>query len=393
MKELFLLKYGEVALKGLNRSTFEARLLASLRRRLRNVGEFNVRAAQSTVYVEPADEFQDTERAWEICSRLFGIATLSRAAMCEKDPEAIAKLAVEYAVPILQQYPSFKVEAKRSDKRFPMDSPELCAFVGGRILQACPSLKVNVREPGVTLFVEIRDFGAYIHAGKSEGAGGLPPGCGGRAALLLSGGIDSPVAGYMMAKRGLSLTCVHFASPPYTSEQAEEKVCELAAILTDYTDLDLLIVPFTEQQLAIRDLCPEDMATLIFRRMMMRTAEELVSTRGCKALITGESLGQVASQTLDGLCVSDSVCRMPVFRPLIGMDKTEITAMARKIGTFETSILPYEDCCTVFTPKHPRTRPDEEYARRSEEKLPVEELVRKAVEETRHVRVERKYLV
>ena len=393
MKELFLLKYGEVALKGLNRSTFESRLMSALRHRLRTVGDFRISSAQSTVYVEPVDEYQDNERAFEICSRLFGIASLSRAVMCEKDPEAIANLAVEYALPILQSYPSFKVEAKRSDKRFPMTSPELCAFVGGKLLSADPHLRVNVREPGITLYVEVRDFGAYIHAGRFEGAGGLPPGCGGRAALLLSGGIDSPVAGYMMAKRGLSLTCVHFASPPYTSEQAEEKVCELAAILADYADIDMLVVPFTEQQLAIRDLCPEDMATLIFRRMMMRTAERLVQSRGCKALITGESLGQVASQTLDGLCVSDSVCHMPVFRPLIGMDKTEITAIARKIGTFETSILPYEDCCTVFTPKHPRTRPDEDYARESEANLPVDELVEKAVREAYHVRLSRKYLV
>lgn len=381
MKEVLLLKYGEIALKGLNRSSFEERLINALSRRLKPLGHFSIVQAQSTLYVTPEDDAADINAAFEVCRRLFGISSLSRAVECEKDVEAIAAQTISHAGPALLNYENFKVECRRADKRFPLTSPELASLLGGRLQEAYPTLKVNVVNPAVTVYVEVRDFAAYVHVGRTEGAGGLPPGCGGRAALLLSGGIDSPVAGYMMAKRGIELVCIHFASPPYTSSQAEEKVCELAGQLSVYCGtITLFIVPFTEAQLAIKEKCPEDMATILLRRMMMRVASVLAKKSGCKALITGESLGQVASQTLDGICTTDAVCSVPVFRPLIGMDKEEITVRARKIGTFETSILPYEDCCTIFTPKHPKTKPDAEYADRCEEALDVEAYVAAAAD-------------
>ena len=358
MKEIILIKNGEIALKGLNRSTFEDRLIKNMRRRLSSLGSFSFKKAQSTIYITPPEEIEDLSEAEDIIKRIFGIAAYSRAASCQKDFEEIKKTAVSYLGEELKNARTFKVEAKRSDKSFPLKSPQICAELGGYILESFPHLRVDVHNPEITVFVEIRDFAAYIHREQQKGAGGLPVGSGGKAGLLISGGIDSPVAGYMMAKRGIELSAIHFVSPPYTSERAKEKVIKLTEEISRYAgSIRLYVVPFTKIQEEIRTKCPEDFFTLIMRRFMMEIAQRITEKEGGRALITGESLGQVASQTLPALCTTDAVCRIPALRPLIGMDKEEIVAISRRIGTFETSILPYEDCCTVFTPKHPRTNP------------------------------------
>ncbi len=380
MKEIILLKLGEIVLKGLNRKNFEDTLLRTVRRRLAKIGEFRVRAAQSTVYVEPMNDDADMDEAAECVSRIFGVAAFARACTAEKDLEKIKTAAAEYLADTLEGIKTFKVEAKRSDKKFPYNSPEICNEVGGYLLEKFPDLTVNVHEPDVIVTVEIRDFGAYIRAGLIRGAGGIPVGTGGKACVLISGGIDSPVAAYMMAKRGLELMAVHFASPPYTSERAEEKVVELLKKVARYSGrLKMYTVPFTKIQTEIRDKCKEDYFTLIMRRFMMEIAERLAVDKGAQALITGESLGQVASQTVGAIGCTDAVCGMPVFRPLIGMDKEEIIEISRKIDTFDISIQPYEDCCTVFTPRHPRTKPVLEKVIEEQNKIDSAPLIEEAV--------------
>lgn len=383
MKEIILVKNGEIALKGLNRGTFEDMLIQNIKRRLRSLGDFSYRKAQSTIYITPTSEGIDLEAAVERLGKVFGIAAISRAAVVEKDFDAIRKAAIEYLSDALADVSTFKVEAKRSDKQFPMNSPEIMRELGGYILDKFPHLSVDVHRPQLTVIVEVRDFGAYIHSTPIPGAGGMPAGSAGQAMLLLSGGIDSPVAGYMMAKRGLSLGAIHFVSPPYTSDRALQKVETLAEELCDYCGkIDLYVVPFTELQEALRDHCPEELFTILMRRMMMRIADRIAKENDMQALVTGESVAQVASQTLPALVCTDIVAEMPVFRPVIGMDKSDIIAIAQKIGTFETSILPYEDCCTVFTPKHPRTKPKLESVEAAECQFDFAPLLEAAIRET-----------
>lgn len=357
MNEIILLKGGEMVLKGLNRHTFEDRTIQNAKRRLAGLGSFRIWKSQSTIYVQPKEEL-DMDEAVRRLGQVFGIAALCRARVSPKVWEDIRRDTLEYLAHDLAAARTFKVEARRSDKSFPMNSPAICRELGAAILEAHPHLQVDVHNPQITVTVEVREQDAYIHLDQLPGAGGIPVGTGGRAALLLSGGIDSPVSGYMMAKRGLELIAIHFAAPPYTSDRARQKVVELGRIMTAYTgSLSLYVVPFTAIQEELRRGAPEDYFTILMRRYMMRIAEIIALEEGCGGLVTGESLGQVASQTLQALACTDTVTRLPVLRPLIGMDKGEIVALARKMGTFETSILPYEDCCTVFTPRHPRTKP------------------------------------
>ena len=385
MKEIILIKNGELILKGLNRSNFEDILIKNMRRRLKNLGEVSIRKAQSTIYVEPQSDDFDFDEALERVGLIFGIAGYSRACVCEKSMEDILSRSVEYLRESLENIKTFKVEAKRADKSFPLTSPEICRELGGTLLRAFPHLKVDVHNTDKTGFVEIRDDNAYVRAEQLTGAGGLPVGTAGTASILISGGIDSPVAAWTMAKRGLRLNAIHFASPPYTSARAELKVRTLLSKVARYSGcINLAIVPFTEIQDKIAELCPEDYFTLIMRRMMMRISEKLAQKSGSLALITGESLGQVASQTLPALVTTDSVVNMPVLRPLIGMDKEEIIRISRNIDTFETSILPYEDCCTVFTPKHPKTRPTLELCEKAEAALNIDELIEKAIANTEY---------
>lgn len=389
MKEIILIKNGELVLKGLNRSTFESILTKNIRRRLHDLGKISIKTSQSTIYIEPQSEDFDFEEAIDRVGKIFGIAAFSRCAELQKDMNEILSVAAEYVKPALSHVKTFKVEAKRSDKAFPYKSPEIAREVGAVILSAMPHLRVDVHNPDVVVTVEIRDYAAYIHAGQLSGAGGLPVGTAGKATVLISGGIDSPVAAYRMAKRGLILNAVHFASPPYTGPLAEKKVKTLLSKVAAYSgDIRLGIVPFTEIQEAIGENCKEEYFTLIMRRMMMRIAQKLALDSGSKALITGESLGQVASQTLPALAVTDIVVdSIPVFRPLIGMDKEEIITVSRHIDAFETSILPYEDCCTVFTPKHPRTRPTVEDTLAAESVFDFEPLIETAINNTRYYRI------
>ncbi|MCH5198053.1 MAG: tRNA 4-thiouridine(8) synthase ThiI [Oscillospiraceae bacterium] len=374
MKEIILLKDGELALKGLNRSTFEDMLIKNMRDRLKGLGEFKFVKSQSTITAEPQSEDIDLDEAVLRIQKVFGIVGISRAAVCEKDIHKITHTACEYLADELMFAKTFKVKAKRSDKKFPFDSPAICDEVGGAILSKFRNIKVDVHNPEITVTVEVRDRFAYIHGTQLKGAGGMPTGTGGRACVLISGGIDSPVAAYMMSKRGVKLTAVHFASPPYTSELAEQKVHELLGKVAQYSGrINLFTVRFTELQEAIRDFCPEEMFTVTMRRMMMKVASRIASWQGCDALITGESLGQVASQTINALKCTDECAGLPVFRPVIGMDKSEIVEISRKIDAFDISIRPYEDCCTVFTPRHPRTRPTPEYAREIEALIPDED--------------------
>lgn len=385
MKEIILIKNGELALKGLNRGNFEDILIKNIRRRLRDLGKVEIRKAQSAIYIEPKDDDFDFEEALERISLIFGIAAFSRACVCEKNMDDILTKSVEYLRTTLENVKTFKVEAKRSDKKFPLKSPEICRELGGVLLANYHHLKVDVHNPDVVINVEIRDFSAYVRGEQLQGAGGLPVGTAGTASILISGGIDSPVAAWTMAKRGLRLNAIHFASPPYTSARAEMKVKTLLSKVARYSgNINLAIVPFTEIQDEIAKNCPEDYFTLIMRRMMMRISEKLAATTGSLALITGESLGQVASQTLPALVTTDSVVNTPVLRPLIGMDKEEIITISRKIDAFETSILPYEDCCTVFTPKHPKTRPTLELCEQAEKGLKIDELIEKAIAETEY---------
>ncbi len=390
MKQIILCYQGEMALKGLNKATFEASLAKAVRFRLRDLGEFKVYKAQSTLYIEPETEDADMDEAFRRVSRVFGIAAMSRAAVCEKDFDAICAAAGEYLAGSLRAARTFKVEAKRSDKRFPMKSPEISRELGGYLLSRFPHLKVDVHNPDLTVMVEVRDFAAYVHGDKVPGAGGLPVGTSGRALNMLSGGIDSPVAAWRMARRGLALHHIHFASPPYTSERAKLKVKALAQIVSEWTGSCVLyVVPYTEPQEYIRDHGPAPLFTVLMRRSMLRIAHQIAESIDCQAIVTGESLAQVASQTLRALACTDEVQPLPVLRPLIGMDKSEIVATSRAIGAFETSILPYEDCCTIFTPPHPKTRPTLEEIRAAEEAMPgLAELEKKAAAEVERIRID-----
>ena len=382
MKEVLLLKCGEIVLKGLNRKTFEDKLVGNIKRRLKHVAPCEVTMRQSVIYVW-IGEGGDADAIMDAVKKIFGIALICRAAVCGKTLDEMQEPAETYLAGRIAGAKSCKVETKRGDKRFPMTSIQVSQHIGGNLADKYENLRPDMHTPDLTIHLEIRDQHAFVHAGPEPGAGGMPVGANGRAAMLLSGGIDSPVAGYMMAKRGLELVAIHFFSYPYTSERAKEKVLELAEILTAYTGrMPLLVVPFTKIQEAIRDCCHEELFTLIMRRFMMRIAEKLAVREGCGGLITGESLGQVASQTMPAMAVTGAVCSLPVFRPVIGMDKEEIVRIARKIGTFETSILPYEDCCTVFTPKHPNTRPKMPKILEAESHLDVDALVEEAVNGT-----------
>lgn len=388
MKEIFLLKLGEIVLKGANRRQFEDKLRQNIRRRMKAFGNFDVYLMQSTVYVEPMDEVADVDGAWEACHCIFGLVSLCRCRACEKDMDRIYETVEEYLGDDLDCASSFKVESKRSDKRFPLNSMEISREIGGRLAEAHPACIVDVHKPQYTVYVEVRDLAAYVHGPAEPGAGGLPTGVGGRAMCLLSGGIDSPVAAYMIAKRGVEVECVHFFSYPYTSELAKNKVMELARLVTKYCGrMTVNIVGFTKIQEAIRDNCPEEFFTLIMRRFMMEISQRIALQDGCGALITGENLGQVASQTMQAMQVTGAVVDIPIFMPLIGMDKEEIVTIARKIGTMETSVLPYEDCCTVFTPKHPKTKPTIGQLIHAEKKLDREALILEALESVEKIAV------
>ena len=388
MQEMILCKLGEVVLKGLNRRSFEDKLIANLRRRVAKCGNWRIYSKQSTIYVEPAGEGCAFDAAFDACRQVFGVVAVSRALPCEKSVQAIIETAKTYLRDELSTAKSFKVESKRADKSFSLTSIQLSQQVGGALHQAFPNLEVNVHDPELTVFLEIRDDAAFVHGPAVPGAGGLPLGMGGTAVTLLSGGIDSPVSSWMMAKRGVLLEPVHFFSPPYTSEAAKEKVLQLARELTPWVGrMRVQIVPFTEIQEEIRRNCPEDFFTLIMRRFMMRLAQMCAEEIGAKALVTGECLGQVASQTIEALRVTEDVVSLPVLRPLIGMDKEEIVRLSRRVGTFDTSILPYEDCCTVFTPRHPKTKPHLDEVREAESVLDVEALCRRAMDGREFVKI------
>ena len=388
MKEIFLLKLGEIVLKGANKRQFESRLRQNVRRRMKKFGEFDVYIMQSTVYVEPKDELADVDGAWEACRTIFGVVSLCRCRPCEKNLDAIFEAIENYLGDDLDCARSFKVESKRSDKQFPMTSIQLSQEIGGRLAEAHPGVSVDVHHPDYTVYVEVRDFAAYVHGPAEPGAGGLPTGVGGRAMCLLSGGIDSPVAAYMIAKRGVEIEAVHFFSYPYTSQLAKDKVVELARLVAKYSGkMTVNVVPFTEIQEAIRDNCPEEYFTLVMRRFMMEISQRIARHDGCGALITGENLGQVASQTMEAMTVTGAVVDMPIFMPLVGMDKEEIVTIARKIGTLETSILPYEDCCTVFTPKHPKTKPTLGQLMNAEKNLDREALMERALAGVEKIKV------
>ena len=388
MNEMILLKLGEMVLKGLNRRSFEDKLQANIHRRLNNLGKFRVYTRQSTTYVEPVNEDCDMDAAYEAMKKVFGVVGVSRARSCEKDKDAILAAAQEYLDDQLRHARTFKVETKRADKTFPMTSIQLSQYVGGELHERYENLEVDVHNPELTVHLEVRDYAAFVHADPEPGAGGLPVGINGRAVSLLSGGIDSPVSSYMIAKRGIALEMVHFFSYPYTSPEAKDKVIELARLLTPYCGhMTVHVVPFTKIQEELRRSCPEELFTIVMRRFMMRIAQEVAKRCGAKALVTGECLGQVASQTMEAMMCTGAVVQLPVLRPCVGMDKEEIVQVSRKIGTYDTSILPYEDCCTVFTPRHPRLRPllsEMDYA---EEKLDIEAMVKEAVDNIERIQV------
>ena len=380
VRDMILLKEGEVVLKGLNKRYFEQKLTQNIRRRLKDYGSFKVNALQSVIYVEPQNDEADIDGAFEALKKVFGIMTLTRAIACDKDPDVILRTAMEYLDEELRAARTFKVESKRSDKGFPMTSIQLSQYVGGEINEAYDNLTADMHTPDVIVHLEVRDKAAYVHGRPVPGAGGMPVGSNGTAVSLLSGGIDSPVSTYMMAKRGLRIIPVHFFSFPYTSELAKEKVIDLAKILTGWCGRMIVeIVPFTHIQEEIRAKCPEEYFTIIMRRFMMRIADEIAKANDCGAIVTGESLGQVASQTMEAMHCTGHACTLPILRPLVGMDKEEVIRISRHIGTFDTSILPYEDCCTVFTPRHPSTHPKLDKVLEAEAALNVEALVQEAI--------------
>lgn len=383
MKEIILCKYGEIALKGLNKRNFEDVLMKNVKRRLNPIGKFHYTRAQSTIYIEPLDDGIDMDKVLSKLKKIFGIAKISRSYECEKSLEGINKEAVPALEDELLCAKTFKVETKRADKTFYLKSPEISMEVGGMILDAYPHLEVDVHNPDVTVLVEIRENNAYVSAGKIDGAGGIPIGTSGRAMLLLSGGIDSPVAGYMISKRGVVLDAIHFEAPPYTSERAKLKVMKLAERMAEYTGrIKFHCVPFTRIQEELKNNCPEDLFTIIMRRLMMEISDRICERDGIQCLVTGESIGQVASQTMYAMVCTDAAAGRPVFRPLIGMDKSEIIAISRKIETFDISIEPYEDCCTVFTPKHPKTKPDIKEVEEGQAMFDFEPLIAEAIENT-----------
>ena len=384
MKEIVLCKYGEIALKGLNKNTFEAVMVKNIKHRLRDMGKIEYSRSQSTLYIEPVDDV-DMDELVERLRKVYGIAKLCRAKKIEKSMDAVlSKETTDYFDESLENAKTFKVFAKRSDKHFALKSPEICREMGHVILERYPHLSVDVHDPDVTVTVEIRETNAFVHAKALDGAGGIPIGTSGRALLLLSGGIDSPVAGCMIAKRGAQIQAVHFEAPPYTSERARLKVERLAQIMAGYCgDIKFHCVPFTKIQEAIRDNCKEEFFTIIMRRLMMEIAVKIAEKEDIQCLVTGESLGQVASQTMYAMVCTDAVSTLPVFRPCIGMDKSEIVEVSRKIDTFETSIEPYEDCCTVFTPKHPKTRPTLKDVEKEQQRFDFDPLVETAVNDTR----------
>ena len=381
MKEILLCKYGEIILKGANKRYFEDMLCKELRQRAKKFGDFDISRAQSTIYIEPKDDFADMDGMFDAAMKVFGIAAIGRAAVCEKDVEDIKRVAREYIPQFLEGKKTFKVEGKRSDKTFPLNSMELSELIGAEILEETHGkIRVDVHKPDITVKVEIRERAAYVHAGQYKAAGGLPVGSGGHGMLLLSGGIDSPVAGYMMARRGLRIEAVHFESFPYTSEMARDKVIRLARTIAAYTgDVYVHVVSLTHIQEELVKHCEEDYFTLLLRRYMMTIASRIAGDHDSKCLITGESLGQVASQTMEAIAVTDDAASIPVLRPCIGMDKNDIIEISRKIGTFDISIEPYEDCCTVFTPKHPKTKPQLAKVKVEEDKLDFEALVAEAI--------------
>lgn len=382
MNEIVMVKYGEIALKGLNKSTFEDILVKNIKRRLKDMGEFSYFRRQSTVYITPESDV-DMDAVLKKLSCIFGIGAIQRSAVFPKDFSVVAENAAEYLREALECAKTFKVEAKRADKKFPMQTPEIQQELGGVVLEAFPHLTVDVHNPEVTVRLEIRDNGAYLSAERIIGAGGMPVGSSGKALLMLSGGIDSPVAGYMMAKRGLIVDCIHYVSPPYTSERARMKVEALAEKMTDCCgDIKFYCVPFTEIQEALRDNCPEEYFTVLMRRIMVKIANKICDREGYGAIITGESVAQVASQTLTALYCTNEAAEYPVFRPVIGMDKKEIIEISRKIDTYDTSVLPYEDCCTVFSPKHPRTKPRIVDVKAAEASFDFDSMIDKAVAET-----------
>lgn len=381
MNETILVKIGELILKGNNRSRFEDRLMTNIKHALRHTGSYRIWKSQGTMYVEPRDENSPILPAIDKVKKVFGITQISHAYVAPKDINEIYKVIVEKLGDSLKNGKTFKVEAKRADKRFPMTSPEICREAGGVILSNFPHLKVDVKTPEITVVVDVRDEFAYIYCDKIPGAGGIPTGMGGKGLLLLSGGIDSPVAGWLMAKRGVELEAINFFSYPYTSERAKEKVIELSEIIQQYCGkMPLHIAPFTEIQMEIKEKCPEEQLTIIMRRFMNRISQKVAEKVGAKVLITGESLGQVASQTMQSMVVTSEVATMPILRPLVGLDKFEIINYARRIGSYDTSILPYEDCCTLFVPKRPDINPNLERIMESEAHLDIEGLVKQSVE-------------
>lgn len=393
MKEIVLAKYGEIVLKGLNRGHFESVLIKNTKNTLKPLGSFEYFNIQSTLYITPLDEEEDgffeplARAAARELKRVFGFASIVVAVAAEKNMDEIAKVVKEYLADKLGNAKTFKVEAKRSDKRFPLKSPEICAEIGGVVLEAYPHLKVDVHNPDLVVNVEIRDKAAYIHAGGEKGAGGVPVGTSGAGTLMLSGGIDSPVAGYMMARRGMQLSAVYFATPPYTSDRATDKVVRLAKILSKYAGwVSLYVANFTEYQEELAKKCPQEYFTILMRRGMMRIAEKIALREGAGALITGESLGQVASQTLTAMAVTENAVDIPVFRPCIGMDKEDIVEISRKMGAFETSIEPYDDCCAMFSPRHPKLNPKLEDVLEAEAKLDIDGLVERCTETAERVR-------
>jgi len=383
MEKVILVRYEESFLKRSNRNLFENRLIRNIRQRLESLGNIRVTCSQSRIYIEIPDEDFDLVEAVERLKKVFGIASLSIVHKVPTDYEIIKTSAVSIVADLLSRYHyrTFKVESKRADKSFPLNSPQLSADLGAHILRNFPRLKVDVRNPDFVFYIEVRES-TYLYSEIIPAAKGLPTGTGGRATLLLSGGIDSPVAGWMIAKRGVEVDAVYFHSPPYTSERAREKVVRLSEILSEWTmGMRLYVVPFTEIQMAIHQKCPQEYLTIIMRRYMMKIAERIARNDGSLALITGEAIGQVASQTMESLLVTNSAVSLPVYRPLIGMDKNEVVSIARHIGTYDTSILPYEDCCTIFVARHPATRPSLEKTLDYESVLDEEQLIAKALEQ------------
>ncbi len=388
MEKVILARIGEIALKGLNRSVFERRLAVNIRKMISDLGPAKVRWSQSRFYIEPEDDTFMFDEALERLTGVFGLVSVSPAVVVSSEEEAVFAEAVAQMKAEMEKRTirTFKVETKRGLKTFPLNSPAISAEAGGRILDAFPELTVDVKNPDVIIYIEVREQ-SYVYSQILPAPGGMPTGCNGKACLLLSGGIDSPVAGYMIGKRGVSICAVHFYSYPYTSERAKEKVLELASLVSRFTGpMKVMVVPFTDIQLEIHQKCRDELGTVLLRRSMMRIADRLARKNGCSALVTGESVGQVASQTMQAIYCTDAAASMPVYRPLIGMDKMEVVAIAQKIGTFETSILPYEDCCTVFTPKHPKTRPMLSEIEEEEKRVDLAPMEDKAIREIEVIR-------